>query len=152
MFGWAYWVGTLLVLLLWGWILGSAGVDAREAWLWALVPLLFWLLVDWLASVPGFWRGAHERPVGAERLFCYLFTGSAMLPLIASLAGLAELSHFMPRTLAALLDLGGIAVLVVCLSIMMTGIFRLLGWTEALFGRPPYTSGGGAGPAGGGGG
>lgn len=152
MFGWAYCAGALLILLLWGWILSSAGVDAREPWLWTLIPLLFWLVLDWLSSLPGFWRGAHERPQGAERLLCYLFTGGASLPMIAASAGLTELSHFMPRTLAALLDLGGIAVLAVCLSIVVTGMLRLLGWTDALFGRPPHVSGGGGGPAGGGGG
>lgn len=152
MFGWAYNSGAVLILLLWGWILSSAGVDTRDAWLWALVPLLFWLMVDWLALRPGLWRGAHERPHGVERLFCYLFTGVALLPLIASTANLIALNHFMPRSLAALLNLGSVAVLVVCLAVLATGTLRLLGWTDALFGRPPHGSSGGGGPAGGGGG
>ncbi|GEM_PF-6818977 len=141
----SHFAAAAAILFLWGRILSAAEVDSTALWLTMTIPVSFWLLIDWLARGSGDWVGENPPPEGSERFFCYLFIGAGMLPLLAKATGVMELRRFVPDWLA-FLDLGGLAVVVVGISLIVTPIVRLLRWSDALFGRTHHGAGGGGGP------
>lgn len=145
MIKWQHLAALLPLALLWWWILQRSAEATFGAWLLLAVPVLVWLALDWLGSGSSL-GGPNPKPQAEERFFCYLFMGVGMLPLMAAASGVMALERFKPGFLPTLFgDAFEVAAFCV-LGLIATPVVRLLGWSDALFGRPPHSSAGGGGP------
>lgn len=116
------------------------------AWLLLAVPMLLWVVIDWLAFGSGILAGPNPGPRDKERFCCYLFMGVGTLPLVAAASGMMQLERFKPSFLPTLFSDGVDVVFFCLLGLIATSAIRLLGWSDSLFGRIQHGGMGGAGP------